>query len=244
MSVTVEYTEGPPRKYTVNGDTVPSVTQILGVLDKPALVWWGMTTGVEGVCKLANLLGDELDFTDPAGVVSLLTANKMTVNHVRDQAGSRGTGVHDAAQSWATERKVLRPQQFPIEERGYVRGFTEFLLDHRPEFLETEVTVGSAEHSFAGRFDTLARLDERLVLLDYKTSKRIYPEQFLQLSGYELARLEMGAEASDGQMVLRLAPDGSYELAESYATGDMFLGVKAAYDALQQLKRAKKKVAA
>src|SRR5690242_3907680 len=28
---------------------VPSVTTVLGVLDKPALPWWGMKCGVEGV---------------------------------------------------------------------------------------------------------------------------------------------------------------------------------------------------
>jgi hypothetical protein len=34
---------------------VPSVTTVLGVLDKPALPWWGMKVGAEGVMKLHNL---------------------------------------------------------------------------------------------------------------------------------------------------------------------------------------------
>lgn len=39
------------------GKKVSSVTEILGILDKPALPWWGMTMGVEGVL---GLVGDGL----------------------------------------------------------------------------------------------------------------------------------------------------------------------------------------
>jgi hypothetical protein len=31
---------------------VPSVTTALGILEKPALPWWGMKVGVEGVLEL------------------------------------------------------------------------------------------------------------------------------------------------------------------------------------------------
>ncbi len=36
------------------GKKVSSVTQILGILDKPGLPWWGMTMGIEGVLELVK----------------------------------------------------------------------------------------------------------------------------------------------------------------------------------------------
>lgn len=48
------YQTEPKRLYKVNGQIVPSVTEVLGVLDKPALVWWGQGIGVTGVQKLLD----------------------------------------------------------------------------------------------------------------------------------------------------------------------------------------------
>ncbi len=36
------------------GKKVSSVTEILGILDKPGLPWWGMTMGIEGVLELVK----------------------------------------------------------------------------------------------------------------------------------------------------------------------------------------------
>ena len=37
------------------GEKLSSVTQILGILDKPGLPWWGMTMGIEGVLELVKM---------------------------------------------------------------------------------------------------------------------------------------------------------------------------------------------
>src|SRR5581483_12274744 len=72
--------------YHVNGELTPSVTQILGVLSKPALTWWGQGIGVQGVCQLRKN-GEEIPWDDPDGIVSLLTHHKLTVNHVTKRRG-------------------------------------------------------------------------------------------------------------------------------------------------------------
>ena len=66
----VEFQAEPRRRYLVNGQPVPSVTQILGVLDKPALVWWAMRVGVEGACQLQE--SGSLP-SDPEAAVKALT---------------------------------------------------------------------------------------------------------------------------------------------------------------------------
>lgn len=42
----------PTHTYKIDGEPVPSVSNVLNALDKPALVWWGMKVGVAGVESL------------------------------------------------------------------------------------------------------------------------------------------------------------------------------------------------
>lgn len=227
--------EFPKRRYLLDGQVVPSVTQILGVLAKPALPWWGMTVGVDGLCQLQRQ-GVEIPWADPEGACKLLTEYRLTVNHVKDAAATRGKSVHDALEAWATSGTVPRMSDFPADDRGFVQALAKALMAVQPECLSTEVMVGSGEHRYAGRYDLTCRVDGALCRLDLKTGKRVYDEALLQLAAYELAAVEMGEEPSERLLVLRLGTDGDYELVESHATGDQFLGVKRAFDALAALK--------
>lgn len=247
MTYSVEFTEVPKRKYTIDGQAVPSVTQILGVLDKPGLPWWGMQIGVQGVIELAkrhdnpNIIGPE---TDPDKVVAWLTSEKLTVNHQRDNAAKRGTGVHDALEQYCATGAIPSLSDFPVEERGFVQALCKFLIDHEPQPERTEVIVGSREHQFAGRYDLRCTIAGRNGILDLKTGKRLYNTVHLQASAYELADTEMGAEPCEVCWALRASADGSYELVETRATTEDFLAVKHAYDALARLKDAMKAKAA
>jgi len=227
-------------RYEVNGEPVPSVTQILGVLDKPGLSWWGMTVGVEAVCELAHG-GIEVPFADPGAVVDLLKQRKLTVNHTFRKAGTRGASIHKALERYANGERRLSLSDFPREDRGYVFALVSGLLALHPvEFVSCEVVVGSAAHGYAGTYDLLITdADGRRVRVDVKTSKRVYPEQHhAQLAAYEQAAIECGEPPADLQVVLRLGADGEYEISESAATFDEFIAIKAAYDAVQRLKAA------
>lgn len=256
------YQDEPKRLYTVNGKWVPSVTTILGVLDKPALPWWGMKIGVEGVLKLLSdgvLRFEDLDdLPDTETAVEALTASKLTVNHVKDKAGSRGTSVHRALEDWADFGKWPDPFAYPAEEQGYVRGVMAFLEDAAPEVIASELMVGSVVHEFAGRYDLLAILGEREVvtrlypkrkpkretidggvyLLDLKTSKNVYTTHHLQLAAYEGATRECGYTPSDFRGVVRVSPTGGYELVRSdRGYFDAFLAVNECWRAMESLKK-------
>lgn len=234
MTPVVEFQAEPKRRYLVDGEPVPSVTQILGVLDKPALVWWAMRVGVEGACQLQE--SGSLP-ADPEAAVKALTARKLTVNHVKTKAATRGTSLHDALEAYLQHGSVPMPAGFPEEDRGYVRALARAMLDLRPEPFKTEVVVGSAVHGFGGRYDLLCGLDDHTLRVDLKTGKRVYETAHLQLAAYELAAVEMGEAPTDEQAVLRLGEDGEYEFVVSRAAPEDFLAVKAAYDAVTGLKR-------
>ena len=104
--------------YRVDGRP-PSVTQILAVLNKPGLSWWGMTVGVQAVCELARA-GVEIPFDDPAAVVELLRERRLTVAHTFRAAGERSASIHQALQRYATDERKLSLSGFPREHRGYV----------------------------------------------------------------------------------------------------------------------------
>lgn len=229
-------------RYTLDGEPVPSVTQILGIIDKSGpLSWWGQSVGVQGVCTLRSQLGDEMPWDDPEGIVKLLTSHKITVNHVKHQAGTRGTSLHDALEAYVRLGTVPNVGDYPEEDRGFVMALARALLELQPAPIDIEVVVGSREHGFAGRFDLLAVIQGVITRLDLKTSKRVYPESmFPQLEAYEFAAVECGMESSERRCVLRLGADGEFEFVESTATFEDFLAVKAAYDAVGRIKKAAK----
>jgi hypothetical protein len=194
--VEIAYFSAPKRKYEIRGDwhghedwkEVPSVTKILEVLNKPALVWWGMKVGVEGLLKLMSM-GSIIPYADSGtsraffshdlkklekdDLVKMLTDSKLTVNHVRDKAGVRGHAVHQAFEAWANEGILPVPEDYVPEERGYILGLKKFLDEVNPESVDNEVMVGSLEHGYAGRYDGRIRINEECEVV-VKTRKKDY----------------------------------------------------------------------
>lgn len=285
--IEIRYTAAPKRKYEVYDAgqpekgwlEVPSVTTVLGVLDKPGLPWWGMKTGVEGVLelhrrgclfetqvglsrslavhKINEQSGPEFMVATPQEIIDLLTANKLTVNHVRDKAAGRGTAVHDAFELWAREGHKPAPEMFPAEERGYVEGLLAFIEDVQPEPVAAEVMVGSVEHGFAGRYDIrfqtskecqvvykrtpakgahYATLAPGLFLGDLKTSSGVYPSHSRQLEAYEAASVECGYEPTDARGIIHVSADGGYEFVRSTATAEDFYCVLNVWKSDQSMK--------
>lgn len=266
----IEYEPQPKRLYRIDGVEVPSVTEILRVLDKPALTWWGQNVGVSAMLQLhqrgvnaAMLLNGkppDMDMLEWSKLISKQVLTKpeyqLTVNHIRNQASSRGLTVHTAFSYWAASGLYPAPMEFPEHEQGYVIALIKFLRDMsslKPEGIE--LAVGSAEHGFAGRFDMrgvtsephevvtkvypkwpdkLVTIDPGLYLFDLKTSVDVFPEHALQLAAYELASVESGYSDTDGQLVIQLGADGRYQCREAHSSGEDFLAVKACFHALSR----------
>lgn len=210
-------------EYRLHNRKIPGVTTILGVLDKPALPWWGMTIGVQGVLGLVRegLVSRVEDYLvdpdtglvlDAAAVVKLLTKHKLTVNHVLKDAGKRGTAAHNAAERYVKFGETPRIGELPEEAKPYVRSVADFLTSVPLEHLGSEVMVWSEANWYAGTFDTLGRdAKGRLGLLDYKTSKRAYDSHLLQLCAYEGARRELKLDPVDFVAVVHLSDEGVFD---------------------------------
>lgn len=236
---------------------VPSVTNVLSVLDKSgALTWWGMKVGIEGVLTLMDRDVSPLP-GDVQQIVDLLTEHKLTVNHVKDKAADRGVNVHSVLEEWVASDTVTY-DTLADHEQPYAVGLEQFFvaIEGAVATKEAELMVGSLEHQYAGRFDlvlTLAKPVEVVTrvypkkkprveeipagryLLDLKTSKRVYDTHYLQLEAYEHAAIECGYAPTDYRGVVHVTEDGRYELAlnKDWCFED-FLAVRKTYQVMNE----------
>lgn len=167
------------RYYTLNGQRYVSVTTVLGVIAKPALVNWAARQVAEAAVSDAPRIA-RLAEIDPESAVERLVRAPW---RAKSRAAAAGTLVHAAAEALAGHgRFEVTPESEPL-----VRQLVRFLEDCTPEFLGREVTVYSTTHGYAGTADAVVRMHGQTWLLDVKTSRGVYPEYTLQLAAYRYA---------------------------------------------------------
>lgn len=203
-------------RYLVDGERFPSVTTLLGVIDKSGpLMKWAVDETLAG----------------------------RDYRQTRDTAATRGQSVHDALEALSTDGTPPSLTNFPVEDRGHVQALCSWWLDHSPEPLMVEQLVASKRLRFAGKFDLVANIDGLAHLVDLKTSKRVYDTHHLQVAGYRLALVECGWDDVTLGAVLRTGADGTYEFVPARAEPEDFETVRTLYETLKRLRR-KPKVAA
>jgi hypothetical protein len=202
-----KHVPGKGRMYVhpVTGDTVPSVTNCIGVLDKPAIPRWAAKMVAEQAWKMRRSL-------DAMGQDECIDVLKGSPWRSSGRSADRGTSVHDYLQAIAEGRT---PQALEGDAARYKPAADAFLADFHPEFVLTEFTVFG--DGYAGTADFLAYIDGDLVVGDYKTSKRLYREVALQLAAIRYAETVVSDEGGqpmpkvDGCVGVLLTPDG-YEV--------------------------------
>lgn len=170
-------------RYWLDGKPTPGVTTIIGKgVPKPAIPYWAARTVAEYVAD------------NPAGVEALrdlgrdpmVAALKGVPWTKRDEAAIRGTEVHALAEQAIHGNAVEVPEHLA----GYVEGYVRWLDEFGVEPVLTERSVGSREHRYAGRFDSIVRIPSLrpgLGMVDLKTSSGVYGETALQNAAYSLA---------------------------------------------------------
>lgn len=212
------------------GKAFPSVTTVIGSLDKPALLPWAAgevaNASLERLAALhaapeheRQAMLDAWLEPDPATGKPAFHADVLAAwRAARDTAASRGTETHALAEAIAHGLKPHVPE--PL--RGYVRGFLSFLRrfpDMR--FAYTEATVLNRADGTMGTADAIVTIGERSFVLDYKTNKdaSVYATTGMQLAAaangdaivYPDGRQEALPRISGG-IGVGLAPDGRHRV--------------------------------
>jgi hypothetical protein len=189
-------------RYKLDGEWVQGVTTLLGVLDKPALPKWAAKSVAEYVAGNR----DAIEHLYGMGSGPMVDALKGIPWQQRDEAGVRGTDVHDFAERIAKGEEVDVPDHYV----GHVESALAFMEDYGIEPVLIEACVGSREYRYAGKLDLVA--DQRSgprAIWDYKTSKSgIYKETAFQLAAYAFA--EFHGENGEEKPMSDLGIEASY----------------------------------
>jgi hypothetical protein len=195
------------------GFELPSVTTVLSVLGKPALVPWAAKTERELVREASASLYDDLAGTPKMKRLAYLATLDARLGKERaykkelSAAAEIGTAAHKLIE-WNLRREL--GQHVGPEPKVGERSLWAFMafedwkrsVDLKPVTMEQ--TVYSRNHGYAGTLDLLAEVKGIVTLVDFKTSKAIYPEASLQLAAYAIALEEMGHWKAEQGMVVRL----------------------------------------
>lgn len=159
--------------------TLPSVTTILRVLEKPALVPWAQGIVAEAAIAHRSELEGWVQVGGVEGAVGLL---KKAATAQRDRAAATGTDVHALAENLNRGMSVIVPEDIA----GFVDAYRKWLADFSPRILAAEeMLVGDG---YAGTLDLIAEIAGEVWLLDIKTAKGVYADTALQLAAYGHAR--------------------------------------------------------
>jgi len=201
--------------YFIEGVDIPlvRVTGVLGdVLAKPALRYWAAKEAATAA------------LADPTMSVQQ-AANAMYTK--RDAAGLTGTDAHKAIELLSKGGKV---SQLKLD-MPQVKAYQDFCKEVPHEIMQSELTVHSVKYGYAGTLDAIIKMDDgRICLIDYKTSKGVYPETALQMSAYKQAVEEMGIPVKiDGLAVVHLKKDGTFSFIKMAECFDVFESVLRIY---------------
>jgi hypothetical protein len=144
------------RYYNKNNIEVPSVTTILKILNKPGLVYWANYLGFKHL-----KVDDELEYTSYIG-----------------------TRVHTIINSIMLNRYIILTENTDVL-LNIKKSLTNFRLwynnnEIEPIFMEKSFF----SEKFGGTLDFYGKINNEFCIVDYKTSKDIYPTMFIQLALY------------------------------------------------------------
>jgi len=167
---------------TADGKRVPSVTTILNVLNKPALMHWAWQMGCEG----------------------------KDYKKERDAKADIGTGIHNYILSHHKGEKADLSDYNSGEISQIENGFLKYLAWEKEHPIDEVVTVEepmvSQIFKFGGTADLIAKSNGSVILVDYKSGKAIYPEMAYQLAAYIKLAEGLGYKI-DNARILRVGRD-------------------------------------
>lgn len=159
--------------YSENGVPVPSVTTILDAYPKTAEYYTWL-----------KKMGEDADT-------------------IRDEAGRRGSRVHDMTEKYDNGLEVSLIDgesgdlNLSLHEWSMLERYVEFSsrFPHVNEAIEMNVI--SEVLGYAGTLDRIKLLNGKRILVDIKTSNAIYDSYWLQLAAYRKLLLVKGTEVDD-----------------------------------------------
>lgn len=206
-----------------DGRQVPSVTTVLEIINKPALVHWAasqerklcLDAAVETFAQVENSSfvpdGEGTLHYELAPKFRDLMAERLGNFKAHQQATRKaadiGTELHAAIERWILERLGRSVGPVPqLSEPALLAfmGFEDWAKSVSFQPLAAEIMVFDPYQGYAGTLDWIARIDGTLTVGDWKTGKAVYTEAYLQNAAYVSAlrkQCRLGDEPVQGAIV-------------------------------------------
>ena len=180
--------------YMVGDRKVPSVTRVVDAVFPKHLTVWAAQAGAD---YWANNYGDDEDMYN-----GILNAHKQ-ISH---KAQETGLEVHKWIELWIKFMisGVKIETDYPEHVKIPMQNFHDWVESREIEWLACEKKVYSRSWEYAGTIDALAKINDKLCVIDFKTSAKIYKEYYLQVSAYCNAIGEMMGELPKLGVIVRL----------------------------------------
>ena len=132
-------------------------------------------------------------------------------NRITKESTARGTDYHEAAQAYLENKELDWNNYLPLTE--FMFKSTKPYLDKIGTIHAIERTLYSEYLGLAGRVDCIAEYDGELAIIDFKTSKKIKPEKwveqyFVQETAYACMYYELTGIAVDKLITIMVTPEG------------------------------------
>lgn len=228
-------------RHKATGRKITSTTTITENIHKPALVPWAVSETI----KHLHLCWKPDQPYSTIAKDAMLQSCKKRHRDISREALDVGTTVHRWIDSFAKATIAYDPNTvhipFPenVEARLACAAFLQWYSEHDVVILSSEQKVYSPSFDYAGTFDWKALVDGKLVMIDFKSSKGIWPDYFVQLAAYVQAEEEEQAylaerglkeevERFEKGIIVRVPKDGSeFEIQETVLLDDLFEAFKA-----------------
>lgn len=195
-----------------SGDKLPSVTSVMNALAKPALKFWAAKKTAEAAVEEFGTLAQMVGNGNTEGAIDYL---KRAPQRSSGPTAKLGSEVHDLCDRIAKgeDLKRVHPDHEP-----FVRNFNQWIKDFEVGFLESEITVWSDTHGYAGTLDAICMIDGEAVICDWKTgASGVWADVALQLNAYANADCILDGDGTrrdlpsiDASAVLHLRPEHAH----------------------------------
>lgn len=184
-------------RYSLDGRPLTGVTTICNEQAKRYLIDWAAKESYKDALELSK-----------EEIKDVLKNKNYAHRRKSDKAKDKGTEAHDMVElfvnTYIETGKYVVPEIEDKEVRTSVSRFCDWAIENNVEFLGSEVSVYSREHWYAGSFDFVCKLNGKLLLGDFKTSKHMDNTYFAQGAGYIIAVEENNPEMKfDGIIIVR-----------------------------------------
>ena len=123
------------------------------------------------------------------------------------RAGRIGTLAHIMIEEFIKGGSVIldgySAKEISHAKQAYY-NFLNFKEDYNPEILETELKMVSEKYKFGGTCDAVATVNNKLMMLDWKSSNHVHEEHKIQIAAYAKMYEEETGKRIQGAMIVRV----------------------------------------